>query len=149
VLEDLPAEPTLSAHGGRVQVELVAVICELDDLDAWRAYLRVARGSEINQRAAILDELRYFDHASNKYLAFLAAFLDDEMERDITPSAGEYRFPKEQFPVISVGNLAVKVLAQLLKVKPSPEPGWTPAQWSTLRDQVRERLKEEKLPKLE
>jgi hypothetical protein len=147
-LDELARDGEAEDSGG-AEVELADVIYECDDLTAWRAYLRVARHCEVYRRGGIVEELRYHGDVSKGQLAFLAALLNDEAERDITPGPNEFRFPKEPFPIISVANLSAKVLAELLEIKPNPNSSWTVEQWSALRDQVRQRLAQEELPELE
>jgi hypothetical protein len=139
----------MTANSVGPEAELADVVHELDDLCVWRAYLRATRRCDAELRARVVTELRYHGDVSKSHLAFLAALLDDETERDITLKEGEWRFPNEVFPVISVGNLSAKVLAELLEMKPKPDLSWTAEQWTALRDQVRERLKQEVLPELE
>jgi hypothetical protein len=114
-----------------------------------RAYLAAARRNK-SLRMELISRLAYW-YASDQErlgrLALLSAFLDDETPRD--RSLLSERFFSDDFVGITVRDFAAMHSAKLLGIEAQPNQEWTPEQWSTLRDQVRERLKQEKLPVLE
>jgi hypothetical protein len=114
-----------------------------------RAYLDAARRN-VSFRMELVSRLAYwFSKDSERLgrLALLSAFLDDETPRD--RSLPSEQFFADDFAGVTVRDFAVVHSARLLGIESLPRDDWTPEQWSALRDQVRERLVQEKLPALE
>jgi hypothetical protein len=125
------------------------LILVLDQPRLTQAYLRAAKRNA-SLRMELLSRLAYWylaDSQRSKRLALLAEFLDDETPRD--RSLKSEQFFSDDFPGITVRDFAAMHLAKALAIDAKPESAWTPEQWSSLRQQVRERLKEEELPTLE
>jgi hypothetical protein len=146
-LENLPADLNGFDAGNRESIP--TLVLELDDLALTRTYLRTARLST-KLRMEMISRLAYWhvrDEHFGTRVALLAAFIDDETPRD--RSLKSERFFADDFAGISVGNFATMQLARILLTEAAPDATWTPDQWSTLREQVRQRLAQEELPELE
>ena len=152
LLENLPHEDSSFAHSP--QKSLVAVVESLDDSRAWHAYLAAVRESNVNVRIELLGKISQFspwEHDQHRFaLAVLASLLNDDSVRDLS----EEQFTDQShtagyFERLAVRDFAALTLAELLDLKASPDPSWTAAQWSELREEVRERLKRRGLPNLE
>jgi hypothetical protein len=127
----------------RQQESFSQLVISLDEPDALRALLRAARRN-VELRMELLTRTALWYPPETRLSArttVLRAFLDDDTVCDRS-------FPSD-FPGIAIRDFAAMHLAKLLELEVSPNKDWSPEQWSALRDQVRERLAQEKLPELE
>jgi hypothetical protein len=153
VLESLPSDSE-QEYWTCPEAAFTHVVMLLDDPAVWRAYLKAARRSSVGLRMEMMNPMDYEyigDRNRDFRLAFLASFLEDDAIRDKSQQDANFQGPCAafMFPIISVRNMAAMTLAPLLDIDANPDSSWTPEQWSDLRNQVRERLKQEKLPALE
>jgi hypothetical protein len=131
------------------EAELAVVVNGLDDERAWRSLLQAARHASVGLRLEILENLGYRNANQRRRayrLALLGAFLDDEAAGKRTMPGIDGRTTRVR---TTVRDLATVTLAWLLGIERHTGRERTPEQWSALRDQVRERLAQEKLPVLE
>lgn len=119
------------AHRGQPgEATFTDVVRRLEDLDAWRVYLRTARrGGDVMRHEMVR---RMNDPANAQHLtcrlAFVAWFMDDESSR--------------------VSQLATAMAARMLDIDAWPTQAWSAEQWTALRALVRERLRLATLPDL-
>ena len=129
------------------------VVMELENDKVWREYLRIARRSSVGLRMEMMNPLNYRyigKRNRGRRLAFLAAFLDDHAVREMSGERGKFQGPCAGFsiPRLHVRDFAATGIAAILGMEESPDEFWTEAQWKSLRQKVRERLAQEKLPDL-
>lgn len=153
ILKDLPQDAS-QPYWTCPEANFTHVVVQLDDLDVWRAYLKAAKRSSVGLRMEMLNPLNYTyirEKNLELRLAFLAAFLDDEEVRDVSKDAGKFDGPHAGFTIarLAVRDLAAQKLASLLNLNESPDEFWLPEHWQALRDKVRAKLTERKLPKLD
>jgi hypothetical protein len=138
---------------------LTFLVIGLENEAVWREFLRAAKRSSVGLRMEMMSQMSgFWDRRTGRTpsrafrLAFLVAFLDDAAVRVIPrdPSDGKFAGPCAGFsiPRLQVRDYAAMVIASILKLKESPDEFWTEAQWQSLRDKVRRKLAEEKLPRL-
>jgi hypothetical protein len=152
LLGRIPAEAT-GPYWTCPEARFTHVIVEIEDDKVWQAYLRAAKRSSIGLRMEMMNPLDY-DYMGNKNLArrlaFLAAFLEDKVERKRSGEKGKFQGPCAGFtiPRLAVRDFAALKLASLLGMKEEPDEFWTEDQWSELRQNVAEHLKDRDLPRL-
>lgn len=142
---------------GSPEAELATVVTMLDDQRAWTSLLKAMRSASPELRLEMLEYVADRNPEQRRrplWLALLAAFLDDTtlgrkmivdaIGRTILDSSG--RPTRTANPVC---DFAAVALAYALDVERIPDFDRTPEQWSSLREQVRQRLAEEELPELE
>jgi hypothetical protein len=149
LLDELPADRQDLDAAAPDSPAFPNLVLILDRPSLTAAYVRAARRN-VSLRMELLSRLAYWfgkDSHRPLRLKLLSAFLDDETPRD--RSLQSESFFSDDFPGITVRDFAAMHLANLLEIDAAPDKDWTPDQWSTLREQVRERLKGEELPELE
>jgi hypothetical protein len=146
LLEKTSDDATL-LYWNRPEAASLLVVAELDEPQVWRAYQRIAQRSHVSLRLQMLS-LGWSGTEENRplRLALLAGFLDD----DAVHIRGEAGYQIEgstaafDFPEIAVRDFAAWQIANILGLPDNPDPSWSAEQWSGLREQVRQRLNEEK-----
>ena len=134
------------------------IVMELEDDEVWRKFQRAAKRSSIGLRLEMMRCFRLGPKNRDRYIAFLASFLDDATERTfpLFPDnetvarqlhAGrtvESKFDGPcaacNFKTIEVRDFAAMQLAGFLNINERPEESWTADDWRTFREQVLERL---------
>jgi hypothetical protein len=130
------------------------VVMQIESDDIWRTYLRAAKRSSVGLRMEMMEPMDYSCCIGGKNrdrrLAFLSAFLDDKAVRKLSSDETKFDGPCAAFniPKISVRDFAAGEIASILGLPDSPDEYWTSAQWSALRQKVREKLAAENLPSL-
>jgi hypothetical protein len=147
LLDNLPTDVT-EFDDDSPNRSIATLVLRLNDPLLTETCLRAARRN-VNLRMELLSRLAYWSRGYDLELraALLAAFLDDDTPRDRSLKSEESL--SDDFRGITVRNFAAMHIAKLLKMDVQPNQDWTSAQWSALREQVRERLKGEELPELE
>jgi hypothetical protein len=76
-------------------------------------------------------------------LKFLAAFLDDAEAPDVNSNPKMFIGPHAGFTFrrLAVRDLAAMEIASILKMPDHPDRDWTPQQWESLRNKVKDALK--------
>lgn len=100
---------------------------EIQDDRTWKEYLKATKSAAADLREEMIEPMSYsYVGQKNRArrLAFLAAFLDDPVVR----------------------NVVVGKIASMVGLKAQPTEFWTADQWAQLRTQVQEALRREKLP---
>jgi hypothetical protein len=128
------------------------VLKNLEDNGAWGHYLRVAKRCSVGLRMEMMGPMTYAykDKARPQRLAFLAAFLDDEAVRDMAKAKDKFDGPCAGFTIekIAVQDFAALQLSYMLGFDDAPDEFWDAKQWSKLREKVRGKVRELKLPDL-
>jgi hypothetical protein len=149
LLDEFPVEVE-EDYEGCPEAEVAIVVNAFDDQRAWRSLLQAARRASVGLRLELLNNIAYRNANQRRRsyrLALLAAFLDDEA---VTPRSSLDNVGHPTRTPIAVRDFATDALAWSLGIEANAGRERTPDQWSALRDQVRERLKqEEELPVLE
>jgi hypothetical protein len=153
LMDELPADEQAPYAYSRA-ADCTDDVLLMDDQRVWRNYLAAIRRSSVGQRMEMLRKFDYWPGIEGirpLRLAMLQAFLDDDSVRDATVDSVKFGgdCAAADFPVIAVRDFVAMNLARMLALDITPDPRWPPEQWSALRDQVRQRLAQEKLPELE
>ncbi len=125
------------------EADFTYVVMQLEDDEVWSEYLRAARRSSVGLRLDMMIPMNYANVKNknrSRRLAFLAAFLNDKAIWD-----SEFFL----FPRIAVRDYAAMQIASILDFEEEPDEFWDAAQWRKLREKVRRKLAQEKLPALE
>jgi hypothetical protein len=152
LLKTLPVDAT-GKYWICPEARFTTVVIRIEDDNIWREYLRIVKRSSVGLRMQMMEPMGYARNEKkllNHQFAFLSAFLDDDAVRLITPDAVLFQGPCAGFtiPRLAVRDLAAMLLARLFNMKDSPDEFWTEAQWTELRQRIKERLAKEKLPVL-
>jgi hypothetical protein len=135
------------------EAELAVVVTMLGDERVWRELLKAARRAKAGLRFEMLANIAYRNpnQRLRAYrLALLAEFLDDEtVVRNPYVDFGRFDPYRHEGFHGSIRDFVTEALAWSLGMEQHPELQRTADQWSALREQVRERLQQEKLPALE
>jgi hypothetical protein len=135
------------------EAEIAAVVSRFDDDEVWRNIVQALHRASPGLRVEMLRRLVYRvqEDTHMNTIAVLAAFLDDKEMRDasLDPERHKGSFLADTHPVFPVGDYAVFELAYLLGVPGGRNGSQNPSVWSTLREQVRQRLAQQELPELE
>ena len=152
LLDKIPKDATGEAWLYR-QPYFAQLVLEIDDDGIWKEYLRIVRLSSIGLRVQTLGNVGFFpsgDKHRARRIAFLAAFLDDEAVRDASSDPKAYAFPSaaSEFARIAVRDFAAVQIATILGFNDAPDRDWDAGQWAKLREKVRLKLSDERLPNL-
>jgi hypothetical protein len=161
VLRTLPRD-SAGPYWTCAEANFTHVVIRIEADNVWSEYLRAAKRSSVGLRMEMMSRMDYCMREGNRQrrLAFLAAFLDDDAVRrmpddvgkltSMTDDVGKFTGPCAGFaiPHLAVRDFAAVKLASLLDMEERADEFWTDAQWDALRQRVRERLAEERLPEL-
>jgi hypothetical protein len=127
---------------------LAGFVRETSDPRAWQQLEKLARESVVGDRLRYIDGVGMTwrgaaDPHRREQMRFLAAFLDDATAAryDVGSEKDTSGWQLLQFTRLEVRDLAAMRLAELLGLHARPEDEWTAAQWSALRQPVREALR--------
>jgi hypothetical protein len=125
------------------ELQLVGIAAEGTDPNEWRALGLLVRRAVPGGRMDLLHAVAQAKgNAGRKHrLSLLAEYLTDSAERD--PEDVRGTDPSHGFPRLEVRDFAAMTLAKLLDLGPEPDADWTAAQWATLREKVRAKVKDE------
>jgi hypothetical protein len=135
------------------EAEIAAVVTRFDDDEVWRSIVQALHRVSPGLRVEMLQRLIYrsSEETYPHTIAVLAAFLDDKSVRDASadPERHKGSWLADTYPAFPVGDYAAFELGPFLGI-PREAPGSpNPSEWPALREQVRQRLAQEKLPDLE
>lgn len=154
VLNGLPNDIT-NEYWTCPEAHFASVVAELDDVDVWRSYLRVAQRCSVGLRLEMMESMECCccsgeEKNHDRRLAFLASFLDDKSERYLADDDERFSGPcaASTIPRIAVRDFAAMQIASIMRLPERPDEFWTFAQWRDLRRKVREKLTEEKIKSL-
>jgi hypothetical protein len=137
------------------EAALTHCVMLLEDDEIWRAYLSAAKRSSVGLRMEMMNPMDYSyigQTNRSRRLAFLAAFMDDQTSREIPKDEeqSKYSGPCAAFTInrITVRDFVAEQIACILNFPETPDEFWTPTQWVALREKVKHKLADEKLPTL-
>jgi hypothetical protein len=113
-----------------------------DNTAVWEALTRLAKRAEPNLRVRILGRFggeHDVVRDRKRWLGFLASFLTDEEVRRREDDAVEGDACLA-WGTISIRNFAASRIAEIMRIKPTPEPDWDETHWTEHRGRVREAL---------
>jgi hypothetical protein len=153
IIEKLPADVS-GSYWTCPEAALTHVVMRIEDDGIWREYLRAAKRSSVGLRLEMMNPMCYtYIGKTNRErrLAFLSALLDDETLRDKSNPAAKYDGPCAAFtiPKITVRDFAAEKIGSILGLAEHPDEFWTAVHWEELRNKVRAKLADSKLPTLE
>jgi hypothetical protein len=144
-LKELPARPK-NAYWKCEEAFFSAFVPLTGDEKSWELLDKVAHRSSLGLRMELLANLARFNEGEarspiirRRQLAFWARFLDDSTVRDLASDKKRFDGPCAGFcyPRLTVRDLVAMEMAALLKIEVRLKPERTPAEWETLRKQVR------------
>jgi hypothetical protein len=148
MLDDLTADAT-DFDAATQQESFSQLVISLDEPAVLKALVRAARRN-FELRMELLTRTAFWYPPETREptrLAILQCFLADGTVRDRSLIREDF-FPTD-FEGITVRDFAAMHIARLLEIDDEPTQNWSPERWSTLREKVRQRLKQEQLPELE
>jgi hypothetical protein len=116
-----------------------------DSAEVWAAFLAAAKRADVGLRMELMNPLNYShvgDRVLKQRIQFLAAFLDDETERDAASDPAKFTGPFAGFvfPKLRVCDLTAEKAGSLLGLDQQPRPSWTKQDWENYRARVRKEL---------
>jgi len=145
-LNSLPRTPS-EPYWKCCEASFTPLVLEINDPDAWLALARFAKRADVGLRMEVVQRVGYPDKKHPRMqIAFLTEFLEDATVRDVASSAKLFDGPyaASGYSRLEVRDLAAMQIASLLRLPAEPKPEWMPQQWATLREKVREALRESK-----
>ncbi len=147
-LDDLP-EKTSGPVWTSWEAAVAHLAMESDSPEVWRALLRAAQRADVSLRMELMNPMDYLyigERQRQQRLAFLAAFLDDQTERDRKSDQKLYSGPCAgfEFDRITVRDFAAFEIAHILKAPEVRTEEWTPEKWAQLRQKVKVALAQER-----
>ncbi len=119
------------------------VVVQVHDDGIWKEYLKIAKRAAVGLRMEmmnVMDQSCTRETNVDRWLVFLAAFLDDAIVRESVGKKYEGPCAAFWFPTIQVRDFAAMQIAWLLGFDERPNEFWTEDDWTQLRNKVRTAL---------
>lgn len=144
-LDHLPKDVT-TAYWSCREATFASLAVETNDPRVWPALERAIARSSLGLKLELLHGLEDWTDKRHRpqRLRLLAQHLNDETVRD-TRSDKRFDGPGAGFPhdKIEVRNFAARAIARSYDIKIESDEEWSPEAWAKLREQVREKVKQE------